>query len=168
MPGQRGHAVAFTLALLACLAVAALLVYDSGRLVAQKRRLFDAADSAALSAAMFEARVLNFEGYMNRAIVANQVAMAQSVSLRSWLDYMTRTVDRANRVTRFVPYLGAATNTLRNVMAGVNRVAQRLLVAGEGNNEIALSVVMTAGVAIALAASLASASSGRGDGVAPA
>ena len=37
-----------------------------------------------------------------------------------------------------------------------------------GNNEIALSVVMTAGVAIALAASLASASSGRGDGVAPA
>ncbi|HNA52472.1 MAG TPA: Bcr/CflA family drug resistance efflux transporter, partial [Mycobacterium sp.] len=37
-----------------------------------------------------------------------------------------------------------------------------------GNNEIALSVVMTAGVAIALAASLASASSGRGDGVVPA
>jgi DHA1 family bicyclomycin/chloramphenicol resistance-like MFS transporter len=39
-----------------------------------------------------------------------------------------------------------------------------------GNNEIALSVVMTAGVAIALAASLASGSSGRGrgDGVVPA
>ena len=39
-----------------------------------------------------------------------------------------------------------------------------------GNNEIALSVVMMAGVAIALAASLASGSSGRGrgDGVLPA
>ncbi len=152
MPGQRGHAVAFTLALLACLAVAALLVYDSGRLVAQKRRLFDAADSAALSAATFEARVLNFEGYMNRAIVANQVAMAQSVSLRSWLDYMTRTVDRANRVTRFVPYLGAATNTLRNVMAGVNRVAQRLLVAGEGTLALFTTDFAAASEALHLAA----------------
>ena len=93
----------FTLALLACLATATLFVYESGRLVTQKRRLIDSADAAALSAAIFEARVLNFESYMNRAIVANQAAMAQSVSLRSWLAYMTRTVDRANRITRFVP-----------------------------------------------------------------
>ena len=100
--------------------------------VAQKRRLIDSADAAALSAATFEARVLNFESYMNRAIVANQVAMAQSVSLRSWLTYMTRTVDRANRITRFVPYLGPATSGLRNVMSGINRASQPLLAAGEG------------------------------------
>ena len=124
--------MAFTLALLACLAAATLLVHESGRLVAQKRRLIDSADAAALSAATFEARVLNFESYMNRAIVANQVAMAQSVSLRSWLTYMTRTVDRANRITRFVPYLGPATSGLRNVMSGINRASQPLLAAGEG------------------------------------
>ncbi|HQW10060.1 MAG TPA: pilus assembly protein TadG-related protein [Steroidobacteraceae bacterium] len=122
----------FTLALLACLATATLFVYESGRLVTQKRRLIDSADAAALSAAIFEARVLNFESYMNRAIVANQAAMAQSVSLRSWLAYMTRTVDRANRITRFVPYLGPATTGLRNVMTGVNRASQPLLVTGEG------------------------------------
>ncbi len=131
MRRDHGHAVVFVLALLSCLVVAALLVYDSGRLVAQKRRLLDSADAAAMSAAIFEARVLNFESYMNRAIVANQAAMAQSVSLRSWLDYMTRTVDRANRITRFVPYLGTATQALRNVMANVNRVAQRLLTGSE-------------------------------------
>ena len=124
--------MAFTLALLACLAAATLLVHESGRLVAQKRRLIDSADAAALSAATFEARVLNFESYMNRAIVANQVAMAQSVSLRSWLTYMTRTVDRANRITRFVPYLGPATSGLRNVMSRINRASQPLLAAGEG------------------------------------
>lgn len=132
MRRDHGHAVVFVLALLACLAAAAMLVYDSGRLVAQKRRLIDSADAAALSAAIFEARVLNFESYMNRAIVANQAAMAQSVSLRSWLDYMTRTVDRANRITRFVPYLGAATQSLRNAMGQVNRAAQPLLIGGEG------------------------------------
>ena len=72
MPRQRGHAVVFVLALLACLLAAALLVHDSGRLAAQKRRLIDAADAATLSGAVFQARVLNFESYMNRAMVANQ------------------------------------------------------------------------------------------------
>lgn len=132
MPRERGHAVVFVLALLACLVAAALLVHDSGRLAAQKRRLIDAADAAAMSGAVFQARVLNFEGYMNRAIVANQAALAQSVSLRSWLDYMTRTVDRADRVTRFVPYLGQATRALRSLMAGANRAAQPWLLSAEG------------------------------------
>ncbi len=122
----------FVVALLGCLATAALLVFEAGRLAAQKRRLIDAADAAAMSAAVFEARVLNFESYMNRAIVANEAATAQSVSLRSWLAYETRTVARINRVTRFVPYLGTAVQSLRGVMAGVNRAAQPLLVAGEG------------------------------------
>lgn len=131
MPREQGHAVVFVLALLACLVAAALLVHDSGRLAAQKRRLIDAADAAAMSGAVFQARVLNFEGYMNRAIVANQAALAQSVSLRSWLDYMTRTVDRADRVARFVPYLGQATRALRSLMAGANRAAQPLLASGE-------------------------------------
>lgn len=132
MRREHGQAVVFVVALLGCLAAAALLVLESGRLTAQKRRLIDAADAAALSAAAFEARVLNFESYMNRAIVANEVAIAQAVSLRSWLDYMTRTVQRANRVTRFVPYLGPVVQSLRNAMTGANRAAQPLLVAGEG------------------------------------
>ena len=124
MRREHGHAVVFTLVVLACLAAAALFVHEGGRLAAQKRRLIDAADAAALSAATFEARVLNFDSYMNRAIVANQAAMAQSVSLRSWLEYMTRTVSRVNRVARFVPWLGAATTALSRVMSGVNRAAQ--------------------------------------------
>lgn len=152
MRRERGHAVVFTLTLLTCLGVAALLVHDSGRLVAEKRRLIDASDSAALSAAQFEARVLNFESYMNRAIVANQVAMAQSVSLRSWLDYMSRTVNRANRITRFVPYLGSATAALQRVMAGVNRAAQPLLVAGEGTLALFTADFARAGEALHLAA----------------
>lgn len=131
MPRERGHAVVFVLALLACLVAAAGLVHESGRLAAQKRRLIDAADAAAMSAAVFEARVLNFEAYMNRAIVANQAALAQSVSLRSWLDYMARTADRADRVARFVPWLGQASRALRSLMAGANRTAQPFLLSGE-------------------------------------
>ena len=152
MRRESGHAVVFTLVLLAGLATATLFVYESGRLVAQKRRLLDAADATALSAATFEARVLNFESYMNRAIVANQAAMAQSVSLRSWLDYMTRTVSRANRITRYVPWLGAATTSLQRVMAGANRAAQPLLVAGEGTLALFTVDFARAGAALHLAA----------------
>ncbi len=173
MPRQRGHAVVFVLALLACLVAAALLVHDSGRLAAQKRRLIDAADAAALSGAVFQARVLNFESYMNRAMVANQAALAQSVSLRSWLDYMTRTVDRADRITRFVPYLGQATRALRSLMSGANRAAQPLLYSAEATLALFTGEFALAGQALHLAAAPAaldlvrSAAEGNFPGAAP-
>ncbi|GMU68820.1 MAG: hypothetical protein AMXMBFR37_11520 [Steroidobacteraceae bacterium] len=152
MSRERGHAVAFVLALLGCLVVATLLVHESGRLAAQKRRLVDSADAAALSAAQFEARVLNLESYLNRAIVADQAAMAQSVSLRSWLDHMTRTVSRVDQVARYVPYLAAATRTLRGLMQGTNRIAQPVLTAGEGALALYTSEFALAGEALHLAA----------------
>lgn len=152
MAHERGHAVVFVLALLACLVAAALLVRESGRITAQKRQLVDSADAAALSAALFEARVLNLESYLNRAIIADQVAMAQSVSLRSWLDYMARTVTRADRITRYVPYLAQATRALRGLMQGVNQAAQPVLVAGEGALALYTADFALAGEAAHLAA----------------
>jgi hypothetical protein len=46
-----------------------------------------------------QARSLNLQAYMNRAIVTNEVAIAQSVSLRSWSDYLKQTVQDINTVT---------------------------------------------------------------------
>ena len=61
-----------------------------GQIVAAKVRLVGAADAAAYSAAVWQARALNFQAYMNRGIVANEVATAQLVSLRSWSAYMNQ------------------------------------------------------------------------------
>lgn len=74
----------------ACLFVCALFLYfavSSGQLVDEKIRITNAADAAAYSAATVEARALNFTALANRAIVANQVALAQALSVASWTDY---------------------------------------------------------------------------------
>jgi hypothetical protein len=128
---ERGHALVFVVALLAALGSALLLVHDSGRIATAKQRLLDTADAAALSGATWQARVLNFESYMNRAVIANEAATAQAVSLRSWLAYMERTVDRADRVARFVPYLAQASRVLGRLIGGVNRAAQPALMGAE-------------------------------------
>ncbi len=48
-------------------------------------RLANAADATAWSIATLEARALNYDAYTNRAIVANEVAIAQAISLISWM-----------------------------------------------------------------------------------
>ncbi|MBS0553370.1 MAG: hypothetical protein JSS47_12720, partial [Proteobacteria bacterium] len=71
-------------------------MFNSGRAVDEKLRITNAADSAAYSVAVLEARALNFDAYSNRAIVANQVAIAQAVSLASWIHYFDTGVDNAD------------------------------------------------------------------------
>lgn len=125
----RGQALVFALALLGSLVAAFLLAYESGRIVHSKMRLVNAADAAAFSAATWEARVLNFQSYMNRAVIANEVAIAQGTSLASWLDYSERTVERVDFITRYLPYLGQATTVLARILGATNEVAQPVLAA---------------------------------------
>lgn len=61
-----------------------LLVYNVGRVNLVRTRLQNTADAAAYSSAQVMARAYNFTAYSNRAMVANQVAIAQMVSLASW------------------------------------------------------------------------------------
>ena len=60
------------------------LLFAAGQAYAARERLDTAADAAAWSAALWQARVLNFQAYANRAIVAQEAAIAQSVALASW------------------------------------------------------------------------------------
>jgi hypothetical protein len=83
----RGQASVFVIIVAAILVIAALLVYNSGRAVVTRIHLQNAADSAAYSGAVVMARAYNFAAYSNRAMVANQVAIAQMVGLASWSRY---------------------------------------------------------------------------------
>ena len=79
-----GYALVLAL-VLAVLASAGLFhMFRTGQTLAHKTRLLNAADAAAYGAAVWRARVLNFNAYSNRAIIAQEVAVAQALTLQSW------------------------------------------------------------------------------------
>ncbi|MFL6708587.1 MAG: pilus assembly protein TadG-related protein [Massilia sp.] len=83
---QRGQALVFTLLFAAVTALVCLVLYNSGKLANTRSQLQNAADAGAYSGAVLLARDHNFAAYTNRAMVANQVSVAQLVSLKSYLD----------------------------------------------------------------------------------
>jgi hypothetical protein len=127
MRREGGQVLALLLMLLAALLGSLLFVFNSGQIVAAKLRLVGAADAAAYSAAQAQARALNFQAYMNRAIVANEVAIAQLVSLRSWSGYMDQAVQEASAISSLVPPLGAPLHTLARSWNAIDRGLQRAL-----------------------------------------
>ena len=69
------------------------LMVNAGQSVTEKIRVTNAADAAAYSAGVVEARALNYDAYLNRAMVANQIAIAQMVSFASWANYFATAAD---------------------------------------------------------------------------
>ena len=123
---QEGQATVVVLAMLSVLLGGMLIVFSTGSLVNDKMKLLNAADAAAFSAAQIEARSLNYQAYINRAIVANEIAIAQLVSLRSWSRYMERTLTNASRVGSFVPPLAPALQALERGWTAVDEVIGRV------------------------------------------
>ncbi len=81
---QRGQAAVMVMLFMAILVVSALTLFKMGKLTSNKMQLQNAADAAAYSMSTVEARDMNFTAYINRGIVANEVAIGQSVGLASW------------------------------------------------------------------------------------
>lgn len=147
VPGQRrqiGQALLVLVALLATLSLALVTLFDSGQLVIRRAQLANVADAAVLSAAVAEARGLNFAASMNRAMVANEAAIAQSVSLRSWSSYMRELLGNVGAVTRWVPYLGPAAETLSRSWLGFDRALQPSLVGAEAAFALAIPALSAA------------------------
>lgn len=93
---QKGQTVLWFLAMLAACCCAFALVYNVGQVTNKKEETLNAADAAALSGAVVEARMLNFEAYANRAMIANEVTVAQLVSLDSWVQYDATLINNLN------------------------------------------------------------------------
>ncbi len=90
---QRGQAAVFVMLFMVILLVSALGLFKAGKLTSNKMQLQNAADAAAFSMSTVEARDLNFAAYMNRAIVANEVAIGQMVGLASWAFHVKSIAD---------------------------------------------------------------------------
>jgi Flp pilus assembly protein TadG len=102
---QSGQVLALTVIMMLVLGIATFMLFNTGQLVTRKTKLTNAADAAAYSAAVEEARVMNFMAYTNRARIANQVAIAQAVSLVSWMNYARKVANNIKKVLRYAKYV---------------------------------------------------------------
>lgn len=124
---QRGQAIVYIVVFVGVLALAIAYVFNSIQVVNQKTRLQNTVDAAAYSVAVIEARDLNFKAYTNRAMVANQVAIAQTVSLVSWIRFLEVSSENIADATSIIPYVGQVTAAIENIVAGVKEVLEPVL-----------------------------------------
>jgi hypothetical protein len=85
---QRGQAILFMLVMALIVFMLGMFVLNAGILTSEKMQLQNAADATAYSVSTIEARDLNFTAYTNRAMVANEVGIAQMVGLMSWASHV--------------------------------------------------------------------------------
>jgi hypothetical protein len=76
-------------------------LFNTGQITQEKNKLVDATDAVAYAAGILHARTLNFDAYANRALVANEVLIAQMVSLSSWSKYASTHIDEIPNVDSF-------------------------------------------------------------------
>ena len=81
---QFGQAMVFVVLFLGIVTLSLVFLYKAGKITSEKMQLQNAADAAAYSVSLTEARDLNFMAYTNRAMVANEVAIGQLVGMASW------------------------------------------------------------------------------------
>jgi hypothetical protein len=130
---HSGQASVMLLALIASLVTAFAVSFAAGQIVNDKMRLVNAADAAAYSAAQWEARSLNFQSYLNRAIVANEVAIAQLVSLRSWSSHVSTLTRNGAAVARWIPPLTGPIQALERGWHAVDSSLQAIAPGIEGS-----------------------------------
>lgn len=94
---QQGQALVLGMLLAATVSVSLVMLYNLGRTVESRSSLTHAADAAAYSGALEQARQLNFLAYVNRTQIAHQVAMAHLVTLGAAAQYSRTLEGQRNR-----------------------------------------------------------------------
>lgn len=129
---QKGYLTVFASFFLIALVMVTVMLHDAGRLVQNKTRLQQVADATAYSAAVMQARELNFHAHMNRAMVANQVAIGQMVALSSYLQnnqqilYNVSTLSHLLKVHPIGAAISSAIQILERVSGAANFAVQHI------------------------------------------
>ena len=109
------------------MSLSVFMVFNAGMLSQERVSLQNTADAAAYSSAVLVARDLNFQAYTNRAMVANQIAMAQYVGLSSWIKMLAVATENLDTYFGWIPVVGWIIGVVDAVMAAVDGVAQPVL-----------------------------------------
>jgi len=100
---QGGQALPIGIATILFITMLSLLMFNTNQTISEKMRLTNTADAAVYSSMLWGARVLNFHGYTNRAMVANQVSIAQLVSFVSWGTYVKNVAVNIGTIASIFP-----------------------------------------------------------------
>ena len=103
---ELGQVLPLGLILCAVVLVAWVLSLNIGRLVHSKSSLLRATDAAVYSAALAQARALNLHAYLNRAQLAQQIAMAHLITMASAQRYRATLAQQASRFNPPVSLIG--------------------------------------------------------------
>ncbi|MFP6682041.1 MAG: hypothetical protein VCB07_07585 [Gammaproteobacteria bacterium] len=116
----------FVLLFLGVLLISLNFLYKQGRVTSDKMEMQNAADAIAYSISLTEARDLNFAAYLNRAMVANEVAIGQLMGLASWAQLVESYGDFFNAFAKPlfpVPIIGQAISAAVGTVAGIFKTA---------------------------------------------
>jgi hypothetical protein len=121
---QRGQAIVFGLCLLLLAALLLFFQFSAGQATAAKLRIVNATDAAAYSTGLWRARAMNYYAYSNRAVIANEVAIAQAATMVSYAKFLERFSDNVDDVAQYIPYVGQVTEAIKEVAYWVSQVTQ--------------------------------------------
>ena len=105
--GQRGQALLAMLAFIIVLAIAMVYLFNTSQLLSERAQAKVLADHAAYNTAVKQAQLLNANAYMNKAKIANQLAVAQAVSVASWAKHFEPMPQNTSPIN-ILPYAGSA------------------------------------------------------------
>lgn len=121
---QRGQALAFGLCLLLVASLLMFFQFSAGQVTASKLRIVNATDAAAYSVGLWRARAMNYYAYSNRAIIANEVAIAQAATMVSYAKFLERFSENVDDVAQYIPYAGEISGAIKEVAYWVSQVTQ--------------------------------------------
>ena len=128
---QRGQILILATIFMVVLLTVLLGLFQAGFTSTEKTRLQAVADASAYSAAMLQARNLNLQAVLNRAMVANQVMVGQSVAISSYMQVnqqMWYWLENVGDLVEFVPYIGkvigSGTDIAKKIYGRLNKSIQ--------------------------------------------
>jgi predicted nucleic acid-binding Zn-ribbon protein len=129
LKSQKGQAIPLGLALIMMVTLSGIVLFNTGQMTSEKSRMTNTADAAVYSGLIWQARALNFQSYTNRAMVANQVSIAQLVSIASWSTYQKITSENLDNYLGWIPYVGIVTEYYKQLADYADRIVQPLVAA---------------------------------------
>jgi len=109
---------------LAFLVALALMAYLSmSGVLHDRQRGQHLADMAALSVASWQAQTLNYQAYANRAIIANELMIAQTLSMLSYVQHVESLTDQTATLASLWPGFREISQTLHATAKATRQVA---------------------------------------------
>jgi len=102
---EDGQIIVFTALAGLVLVMMVVTIFNVGMVIGEKMKVQNAADTAAYSQAVWEARVLNFIAYTNRSIISHMVTIAFCTAVYSQ-EKLWQKIETATSTISWVPIIG--------------------------------------------------------------